>query len=339
MARPKPGRAVVSPGLLSRAQGSLLGQCAGDALGQQVEFLTPDAIRKSYPEGLRKMEDGGQWQTLAGQPTDDSELALMLARSITTHGRYNPEAAARAYHHWFDQTRPFDVGNTIRRALNAVTADDLRNGFAASAMMRASDVESQANGSLMRIGPLGIYGYRKLTHQLWAMAEQDSALTHPHSVCRQACALFVIAIAHAIGAGVSPRQVFDFVLRQAEAFAVEPALREILAQAEFPVRDAVRNQGWVLIAFHNAFHQLLRASSFEEGVVNTVMLGGDTDTNAAIAGALLGAVHGRDAIPFQWRQMVLSCHPDPVIQPAHPRPQYLWPIDLPVLAENLLLAG
>lgn len=42
--------------------------------------------------------------------------------------------------------------------------------------------------------------------------------------------------------------------------------------------------------------------SLEDGVVETVMAGGDTDTNAAIAGALLGAVYGRQAVPLQWRQ-------------------------------------
>lgn len=58
--------------------------------------------------------------------------------------------------------------------------------------------------------------------------------------------------------------------------------------------------GWVLNALQNAFYRLLHSSSFEEGVIDTVRSGGDTDTNAAIAGALLGAVHGRDAVPKQW---------------------------------------
>jgi len=56
----------------------------------------------------------------------------------------------------------------------------------------------------------------------------------------------------------------------------------------------------MLLALQNAFYQLLHASSLERGVVDTVRAGGDTDTNAAIAGALLGAVHGRDVIPQQW---------------------------------------
>jgi len=68
--------------------------------------------------------------------------------------------------------------------------------------------------------------------------------------------------------------------------------------------------------------------------VRTVRRGGDTDTNAAIAGALLGAVYGRSALPPQWRSMVLSCRP---LAGHAPRPRRYWPVDCEVLAERLLL--
>lgn len=95
--------------------------------------------------------------------------------------------------------------------------------------------------------------------------------------------------------------------------------------------------GWVRLALQNAFYQLLHAKTLEEGVVDTVMKGGDTDTNAAIAGALLGAVYGRSAIPRQWQQMVLSCRPMKGLKNVHqPRPRPLWPVDALELAEQLL---
>lgn len=52
----------------SRAQGCLLGQLAGDALGSLVEFQSPNEIRRSYPDGVRELADGGTWNTVAGQP-------------------------------------------------------------------------------------------------------------------------------------------------------------------------------------------------------------------------------------------------------------------------------
>ena len=68
---------------VNRAQGCLLGQLAGDALGSLVEFQSPEEIRRNYPKGVQELADGGTWNTIAGQPTDDSEMALLLARMLT----------------------------------------------------------------------------------------------------------------------------------------------------------------------------------------------------------------------------------------------------------------
>jgi ADP-ribosylglycohydrolase len=114
---------------------------------------------------------------------------------------------------------------------------------------------------------------------------------------------------------------------------------DALAAAEHGPRAADgENQGWVLVALQNAFHDLLHAPSVEAGVVASVARGGDTDTNAAIAGALLGAVHGRGGIPAQWRGMISSCRPH-ALRAARPRPMACWPVDVLELAERLLRIG
>ena len=96
-------------------------------------------------------------------------------------------------------------------------------------------------------------------------------------------------------------------------------------------------QGWVLIAFRNALWQLLHADSLEQGVIDTVMRGGDSDTNAAIAGALLGAVHGLGAIPKQWADSVLNCRPKAGRRGVRrPRPECFWPADALELAADLI---
>jgi len=77
---------------------------------------------------------------------------------------------------------------------------------------------------------------------------------------------------------------------------------------------------------------------FEEALVATVGQGGDTDTNAAIAGALLGAAHGREAIPLRWIFAVLSCRPLAESGALRPRPGEYWPDDILELSKALLLA-
>ena len=67
------------------------------------------------------------------------------------------------------------------------------------------------------------------------------------------------------------------------------------------------------------------------------MQGGDTDTNAAIAGALLGAVYGYSAIPLQWRDRLLTCRPLGGLPNVYqPRPKPFWPVDALEIAEVLL---
>lgn len=334
---PERGVAVPDPGQLSRAQGCLLGQLAGDSLGGLVEFRSAASIRSEYPAGVRGLADGGHWGILAGQPTDDSEMALMLARVLVQAKGYEPAAALDSYLHWY-ASPPFDIGNTTATALGGASHGRTQLERLDGAKHHANP-SSQANGSLMRISPLGIFGAgNPAAVANWARA--DSRLTHPHQVCQDSCAVFVVAIAQAIANGSSAQECYQAALEEARRSSAAPSVVEALCEAaERPPADFQKHQGWVLIALHNAFYQLLHATNLAEGVIDTVMRGGDTDTNAAIAGALLGAVHGRDSIPPQWVSSILSCRPLPKSGTLRPRPIEFWPVDALRLAERLLFVG
>jgi len=341
--RPVPGECVGDAGALSRAQGCLLGQLAGDALGGLVEFESAAAIAQRHPDGPRLLADGGTWNTIAGQPTDDSEMALALARSICATGRYDDETAARAYAAWY-RSGPFDIGGTTEKALGAAAGrSPAEAGPGAAARARAAAArDSQANGSLMRISPLAIWGSHRDLDALAALAHADAQLTHPHPVCRDAAAIFVAAIAYAVRTGCTPAQCHAHALTWAQrrpGFNAEVEAVVELAAAK-PPADFRSQQGWVLIALQNAFYELLNAGGVEEALVRTVRRGGDTDTNAAICGALLGAVYARDALPLQWRQALLSCRPLAGLAGVRrPRPRAFWPVDALVVAERLLFLG
>ena len=104
-----------------RALGCMLGMVIGDSLGAQVEFQTGDAVRAAYPNGVRDLAGSPVWKTLAGQPTDDSELALTLARSLARCGRYDAEDVAAAYGRWY-ASEPFDCGHTTGLAFAPAAA-------------------------------------------------------------------------------------------------------------------------------------------------------------------------------------------------------------------------
>jgi ADP-ribosylglycohydrolase len=103
--------------------------------------------------------------------------------------------------------------------------------------------------------------------------------------------------------------------------------------------DFMHQQGWVLTAFQNAFRHLAIGTPIEDALIETVGEGGDTDTNAAICGALLGAAQGSAAIPVRWTMAVLACRPLAETGAKRSRPPRYWPDDVPLLAEGLLMRG
>jgi len=311
---------------LARAQGCLLGQAVGDSLGAPVEGEDAESIARAYPRGVRELADDSARGSIAGQPTDDTEMALALARSMIKAGRYDAQAALSAYRAWF-ATAPMDIGRTTLSALQG-----------------AADAASVSNGSLMRASPIGVWAAGD-PGRAAAAAREDCALTHPNPVCADACAAYVAAIATGIAGGSR-----DAMLAAALAHAASnttttatttPAANAARSAIERAARgeavpDFVSDPGRVLIALQNAFFQLLHARDFEEALSATMGAGGDTDTNAAVAGALLGAALGIAAIPPRWVAPVLACRPLAEAGAARPRPMQYWPDDLLDIAEALL---
>ena len=307
----------------ARARGCLLGQFCGDALGGLVEFKGRDQIRSEYPGGVRDMADGGPFNTMAGQPTDDSEMALMLARSLVAKRGFDRRTVRKRYGEWLD-SGPFDCGNTIWQGLNG-----------------ERNFESQANGALMRISPLGIFGAGRNLDDVAEWARQDASITHPNPVCQQANALFAMAIATAIAQGTDGKSLHGEIVSWTVEHDVDPSLRRAVeAVDQEPWIDrTVSKAGWVLIALQNAMWQLVNAPDLEAAIIDTANRGGDSDTNAAICGALLGSVYGVDALPDRWVNTVLNCRPaDGATGVRQPRPEMFWPVDAIELADGLLAA-
>ncbi len=283
-----------------RARGVLVGQFVGDALGTTVEFSEPPAILREYPNGHSEIVGGGPFALLPGQVTDDSELALALARTLVNRG-WDLDARAGAYSDWY-KSGPFDVGNATRAAFGGRGVDASAGTMFARALERNGAADMQANGALMRVSPLAIYGATLGVEELIERAREDARFSHPSPVCQGANAAFVVAITAGMNGG-SPTEALEAAKRATGEPAVLAALGDIARQ---PVCHG-RGQGWVLIALRNAFHMLIHEKTFEGALVRTVMAGGDADTNGCITGALLGAFHGLAGFPRRWTDAVLSC--------------------------------
>ena len=318
---------MLTPAILNRARGALLGQATGDALGTTVEFLPSATATQALPHGPLEITGGGTFRVLAGQITDDTELALALARSLASRGRYDEDDVATAYVRWY-RSAPFDCGGTVGRAFGIPASATPT----AAALRARTNATSQANGALMRVSPLAVWGWRLEPDTLAELAVADASLSHPHPVCLAANVVFTHLIARAIRTGDGPDALLADTLAWAAGRA-DCALASPIIEAGLlgPPSDYYAHMGWLRIALQNATYQLTHAPDLREGVEDTVRHGGDSDTNAAIVGALLGAAHGADAIPAQWRQVVLACH--------SPRPAEYQCADLGELADGLARAG
>ncbi len=315
---------------LDRILGTWYGQMAGDALGSQVEFKNADFLTATYPQGLRTMGASMVWGTLAGQVTDDTELAIALGYSLidTASRGYNADRAARRYRAWYD-SGPFDMGYTIGRAVSAIPRREEEEGDEglARAARSHADKKSQANGALMRHSILAIWGASQSTADLEAVVRADTVLTHPHIVCQDSSVVFAVTVARAIAGEInSPQDAYQFALQYARNNHLQDSVTAVLeAASQTPPPWSKEHTGWVLLALHNAFYQLLHAPNLEDGIISSVMLGGDTDTNAAIAGALLGSIYGFNVLPPSWFDVLSGCRPQAAPGCMRPRDPIYWP--------------
>ena len=300
-----------------RAAGCLAGQFCGDAYGAQYEFMGKAKIASLMRDnGTDMMGASKVWHTEPGQITDDSEMAVSLARSMIDGGGYKASAATKYYLEW-SNSEPFDIGATCLNGLRGYP-----------------NCESQANGALMRISTLAVH-FAYNNGEGWEdcdkYAAADAKITHPNDICVQANILFVRALVELISSAVSPRELNKDMCGWAAEISAHECLRSVVAAADHAApSDYITKQGWVVIAFQNAIYQLLHAASPMEGIIDTVSCGGDTDTNAAIAGAMLGAHYGYEAFPKDWLATVQECRPGGL----RPRPKAYWVGDIKELTKK-----
>ena len=278
---------------MDRALGCMIGVFVGDAAGGTLEFIHDDVTREIAEEAC-KMVGGGTHGLARGQVTDDGELTICLAMGLLSH-----LTPAVWYNKWI-KTKPFDIGKTCATAFFEEGDCDNYAIVEENMIARAAErnAESKANGALMRVTPMAIK-FRNDREELIAYARKDAMLSHPNVVCVDANVAYCLAIAHLIKNPGDDAGAFKVARNW--AISERSEIAEWFEDAEKDVFDAdVRRQaGYVRWAFTLAFYHLHKKTSFREAIIHTLMRAGDTDTNAAIVGGLMGAYWGVDAMPVQ----------------------------------------
>jgi len=322
------------------ALGCLLGACAGDAAGATLEFIGKCPTRAEVEYALN-MPSGDVWNVALGQITDDGELTLCLAHALADQANFKIERIARQYARWIE-SHPFDIGITTRTSVGCFLHNThwktvcKEQGYAVGMKLAAAQgcTASKANGSLMRATPLGILGQRFSDAALAEFARQDSALSHPNQSCQDAVACYVIAIANLMRVPGNRHAAFQATCVWADVHA-NAEVQSLLNDAEVNLNYPYHPQaGYVRIAFTHALRLLLQGSDYMTALHVVLAGGGDTDTNACIAGELISAADGINAIPAAIVKAVTECDTS---TGRHSRPDFLSGRHIPSLADKLLM--
>lgn len=297
----------------SRVIGALLGVHAGDSLGATVEFSSHDQIARKFPNGLRKIIGGGPFSWSAGHATDDTDMTrgILLAYRDYKPGNDIGRLAGNYFLKWFNGdwpdrrmgSEPVDIGGATREGL-------WKYSESRDPELAGAGHGSAGNGSLMRCIPTGLF--QTDADKLVAESQRISQITHNDKRCTVACAAYNMIVSglikglsptEAITSGILVAKAIEGVGEVSKAIEVGKTLNiEEMAQKGPSPQLQWRCTGYVLESLSLAIAAILDERSFEDVLVDVVRIGGDTDTNGAIAGGLLGARDGVDAIPENWRE-------------------------------------
>ncbi|MFC6467396.1 ADP-ribosylglycohydrolase family protein [Gordonia humi] len=299
---------------LDRARGALVGAAVGDALGVPYEFA-PRLSAQTEPV----MRGGGLGDFAPGEWSDDTAMLMAVARAGAEHGSLTTQAAldtvAEGFLDWFSSNPP-DVGNQTRRVLSAALRDRSAERSIGATMLGASDEllrsgeRTAGNGALMRTAPVAL-AHLDDRDALARAARAVATLTHGDGLAGDSCVLWCEAIRIAVlESRIDVHTGLDLVPADRRDFWTGK-----LDEARENDPRSFTPNGYTVTALQAAASSILHASGdgadhLRDGLFTAIRIGDDTDTVAAIAGALLGARWGRSAIPQKWQDDV---HGWPVI--------------------------
>jgi ADP-ribosylglycohydrolase len=328
-------------GVLARGVGAIAGAAVGDAAGTPLEFS--ERPTRAEVRAALGFPGGGPFAVGPGQVTDDTELAmaglgalLALPPGLDPTRREGRERLQRALHAayaaWY-WSGPFDVGRTTRTAFGD-TDDTSPDGVRRPARLVDLDRHlrgisrdngwSKANGAMMRATPIAVRFHGDAL-AVDAAARADAELSHP--ACADANRLYCAVVAELVRSGDAGAALS---LAEQLAAGMDADVRECVpdlgaGEVAVPRSASGRGSGHWKHGLRMALAHLRLGSSYEAAIEQTIAAGGDTDTNAAIVGGVMGAWHGIGGIPAAWRAAVLdAADTDRHGRPAWSSPRARW---------------
>jgi ADP-ribosylglycohydrolase len=267
----------------------LVGGCIGDALGMPFEtMLINNPLLLDWngydflPSKYHKLE--------AGSYTDDGQMMIMVAESLIKNGGFNPDDLSNRYVHWIFSGEARGYGKTTLAALTAI-----KDGKHWS---ESGIAGSLGNGTAMRAAPFGVY-YRNDLKTLVSAIKIDSAITHV-SEDAEAGAL-AIGLTAAFAANKDLSDLLDRIHEHLPDCKLKRTIYSLdsLLNGDVTPPQALRLLGTkanVQETVASALYCFLKFNHYHDAIEAAIRAGGDTDTTAAIVGALFAAKNGLNDI-------------------------------------------
>ncbi len=282
--------------LEDRARGVLLGLAAGNLLGLPVEGLPAKDIARLFPAGVTEIDPAELHRDL----DDDLAQAAELAEALVSGGDYVAELAQRLVRWRRENGR--GIGHTTTAVI-----DLLEGGHAPPEAGRIIYEEMgriAPNGGIMRCAPVALF-----RHSDPVGLVRDSAatcvVTHFAPACQWSCILLNAAISLLVRDVEPPvDELVAAALADGAPAELGERAEQVGSEGSLPALDE-GHIGHTLLCLQAGLWALGTSLEFEPAMVEVVNAGGDTDTNGAVAGAVLGARYGVQGIPGRW----LDCIP------------------------------
>lgn len=290
--------------LEDRFKGVLFGQAVGDALGLGTEFMSRAQVCDKYPDGLSTYDqivrDAHRKRWKRGNWTDDTEQMTLIVDSLLEMGEVDVCDIGRRFAHWEGQGG-LGVGDTVYAVLHHPQFFEDPHG-AAQAVWESTGRWVAANGAVMRTAALGLWeGHDEA--KVIANAESVCKITHFDPRCVASCVAVCVAIRRLVQGDTDVESIIEHAGALAGAYDPRVAPFFELARSEdieFLELDDEDSMGYTLKTLSAGIWALRFAPSYEEGITEVIHQGGDADTSASVAGALLGARFGYESIPHRW---------------------------------------
>lgn len=295
---------------------SLYGFIIGDALGVPVEFLNRETLKRNP---IKDMEEYGTHNQPRGTWSDDTSMLLATIDGLinSTKSNIDYKLIMTNFLKWMNEgeftpfKHVFDIGNSTRYALSRYQ-NNIYDNKDEEIICGTGDINSNGNGSLMRILPISLYLYYSgIDYQdknFFEIIKTISGMTHSHIYSILACYIYSVYVIELIKTNNKllayknmQNTLKTSYLNNYYSTELKDIYGRLIYQDINKLKESdIKSSGYVVDSLEATIWCILTTNSFEKSILTAVNLGDDTDTIAALTGALAGIIYGYNAIPEKW---------------------------------------